>query len=388
MKLAFWINIFIIFYTFIGYGVLLYILLRIRIAIKGRRLIADAQKLPTLTLIIAAYNEADILDEKVSNTLSLAYPEDKLNIVFVSDGSTDGSEKVLSKYERLKVMHSPARRGKINAIHRAMNEVDSEVVVFTDANTFLNEDALINIARHFNDAKVGAVSGEKRVRIDKTADATAGEGIYWKYESLLKRMDSELYSVVGAAGELFAVRTALYEAVPHDTVLDDFMFSMLIAKKGYRIVYEPNAFALESPSQNIKEELKRKVRIAAGGIQSIVRLKALLNPFHNPVLFFQYISHRVLRWTITPFCLLSAFLLNIAIVMNYPDQLYYTTLWMQVVFYLAAFTGFLLEKKQLKIKLLFTSYYFCMMNYAVLAGIYRYFFTGQSVIWDKAKRKN
>lgn len=388
MKIVFWISLFIVFYTFVGYGFLLYFLVLLRRAIKGRRKIMETDNgLPTLTLIVAAYNEADIMEAKIHNTLSLAYPREKLTILFITDGSSDSSPEIISRYADIKLMHTPRRSGKIHAIHRAMDEVDTEIVIFTDANTFLNEDALINIARHYTDPKVGAVSGEKRVQVDSVSDATAGEGFYWKYESTLKKWDSELYSVVGAAGELFSVRRSLYEPVPPDTVLDDFMISLLIAQKGYRIIYEPDAYAMEQSSENIKEELKRKVRIAAGGIQSILRLKKLMNPFANPVLAFQYVSHRVLRWTITPFLMILAFILNIWIAIKYDEYLFIGLMYCQILFYLLALCGWILEQRKVKIKAFFIPYYFCVMNYAVLAGIFRYAFSHQSAVWEKAKRK-
>jgi poly-beta-1,6-N-acetyl-D-glucosamine synthase len=389
MILIFWISLFIVFYTFVGYGILLYILVRTRRLMKGKRTIATVNNnnLPTLTLIVAAYNEASIMEEKIKNTLSLSYPKDKLTLLFITDGSSDNSPDIIAGYPEIKLMHTPRRSGKIHAIHRAMDEVDTEIVIFTDANTFLNTDALINIARHYADEKVGAVSGEKRVHIDQVSDATAGEGFYWKYESTLKKWDSELYSVVGAAGELFSVRRSLYEPVPPDTVLDDFMISLLIAQKGYRIVYEPDAYAMELSSENIKEELKRKVRIAAGGIQSILRLKKLMNPFANPVLSFQYVSHRVLRWTVTPFLMILALILNIFIVVKYHCLLYTVLMYCQILFYSLSAFGWLLESRKIKIKAFFIPYYFCVMNYAVLAGIFRYTFSKQSAVWEKARRK-
>ena len=165
------------------------------------------------------------------------------------------------------------------------------------------------------------------------------------------------------------------------------MISMNIAGKGYRIVYEPNAFALEGSSANIKEEMKRKVRIAAGGIQSIFRLKKLLNIFKFPLLSFQYISHRVLRWTITPFLLIIVFILNIYIIINTQTILYLVLLAAQIIFYGAAFSGWILDQKQIKNKFLFIPYYFCFMNFAILAGIKRYFSGNQKAVWDKAARK-
>ncbi|MCF0068948.1 glycosyltransferase family 2 protein [Dyadobacter sp. CY261] len=389
MKILFWLSLFIVFYTFLGYGILLYVLVRIRRAFKGKRLAPGLdQDFPTLTLVIAAYNEESIIEEKIANTLGLSYPAEKLKLVFVTDGSSDRTPELVARYPQIKLMHTPLRSGKILAMHRAMDEVDTEVVVFTDANTFMNKDALLLIARHYADSRVGAVSGEKRVMQDALSDATAGEGFYWKYESTLKKWDSELYSVVGAAGELFSVRRSLYRSVQPDTILDDFMISMQIAEKGYRIVYEPDAYASELSSENIKEELKRKVRIAAGGIQSILRLKKLMNPFHDPLLSFQYISHRVLRWTVTPFMMILALVLNIVIVARSGGVLYQLLLLGQVVFYVLALSGWVLERQKIKVKALFVPYYFCMMNYAVLAGIKRYLKGSQSAAWEKAKRKS
>ena len=388
MIIFFWISFFIVFYTFAGYGMVLFVLVKLkRIIFRKEKTSFYISELPTLTLIIAAYNEADIIEEKIQNTLALKYPADKLTIIFVTDGSTDGTPGKVLHHPVVKLLHAPERKGKISAMHRAMQEVKTMVTVFTDANTFLNTEALINIARHYADKKVGAVSGEKRVLVTDVSDATAGEGFYWKYESLLKKWDSELYSVVGAAGELFSIRTDLYQPVLPDTILDDFMISLLIASKGYRIIYEPDAFAMEQASANTGEELKRKIRIAAGGIQSILRLKSLLNPFKHPVLSFQYISHRVLRWTVTPFLMIITLLLNIWVLTFNGGLIYQVLLVAQLLFYALAFAGWLLERKEIKIKALFIPYYFCLMNYAVIAGMARYFSKTQSAIWEKAKRK-
>lgn len=388
MTTVFWISVFLVFYTFFGYGILLYLLVRIKRLFKpAKRKLLDFDDLPSCTLIVAAYNERSTIKEKIANTLSLKYPDGKLQVVFVTDGSSDGSPEIIAGYPQIKLLHTDERKGKISAVHRAVEQVISDIIIFTDANTFLNEDALVLIGRHYGDPKVGAVAGEKRVIIDAAADATAGEGFYWKYESKLKEWDSELYSVVGAAGELFSIRKALYEPVPSNSILDDFMISMRIAEKGYVIVYEPEAYAQEDTSANIGEELKRKVRIAAGGIQSVIWLRSLLNPFRFPVLSFQYISHRVLRWTITPSLMILAFILNVLIVLDSGPGLYLVILVAQVLFYLSAYLGKILEDRKLRIKMLFIPYYFCIMNYAVVAGLFRFFSVGQSVMWDKAVRK-
>jgi cellulose synthase/poly-beta-1,6-N-acetylglucosamine synthase-like glycosyltransferase len=388
MTIIFWISLFIIFYTYVGYGIVLYILVRIkRLFLKPVKLV-DGSFTPSLTLIVAAYNEASVIEEKIQNTLQLIYPKDKLHIIFVTDGSTDNTASIIANYQQIKLLHKDGRSGKINAVHRAMGEVNTEIVVFTDANTFLNENALLRIAKHYIDPKVGAVSGEKRVAIEASSDATAGEGFYWKYESALKKWDAELYSVVGAAGELFSVRTDLYVAVEPDTLLDDFMISMKIAMKGYKIAYDADAYAMESSSENLKEEYKRKVRIASGGIQSIIRTSKLFNPFFRPLLGFQYVSHRVLRWTITPFLMILAVFVNAYLLVDNFNWLLVIIMIGQIGFYGLAALGWLLERKEVRIKILFIPYYFCFMNYCVLVGIYRYFFTQKSsVLWDKAKRK-
>ncbi|NCD72241.1 glycosyltransferase family 2 protein [Mucilaginibacter agri] len=390
MKIALWLSLFIVFYAFFGYGILLFFLIKIRRAIKGERKppIVNADLLPSCTLIVAAYNEQDFIVEKIKNTLELNYPAGKVEFIFVTDGSTDATPELVAAYPQIRLMHNEGRSGKIAAVHRAMDTVTTDVVVFTDANTFLNTDALIKICRHYADPEIGAVAGEKRVHADETADATAGEGFYWKYESKLKTWDAELHTVVGAAGELFSIRTNLYRPVPVNTILDDFMISLLVAGEGYRVVYEPEAYATENGSESVGEELKRKIRIAAGGIQSIVWLKSLLNPFKMPVLTFQYVSHRVLRWTVVPFLMILALILNIVIVASgYTSWLYELLLLGQVMFYAMSLLGWLLETREIKVKILFIPYYFCMMNYAVIRGIFRYSAGKQSAVWEKAKRK-
>ena len=390
MKLAFWLSLAVVFYTFAGYGILLYFIIRLKRLIKGKAAVVAPLNnlLPRCTLVVAAFNEEHFIEDKIKNCLELRYPAGKLKFLFVTDGSTDKTPEMVSAYPQITHLHQNGRSGKIAAVHRAMEQVDTEIVVFTDANTFLNPEALTNICRHYVDKTVGAVAGEKRVQIDESADASAaGEGFYWKYESALKKWDSELYSVVGAAGELFSVRRSLYDDVPADTVLDDFMISMLIASKGYRIIYEPNAYAVETASENVTEELKRKIRIAAGGIQSILRLKRLFNPFKYPILSFQYISHRVLRWTVTPLLLILVFGLNIALALQPGEILFKVILLAQAFFYLLAIAGLIMEKRHIRVKALFVPYYFCVMNYAVLMGIIRYFTTKQSAVWERAQRK-
>lgn len=387
IEMSFWISFAIIFYTFLGYGIILYFLVKIKrivMPVKG----SDATSFePGITLVIPCFNEADILAEKIANTKLLDYPANKLTLVFITDGSTDNSETVLQEWPEIQVLHQSRRAGKTAAENRAMKFIKTPFVIFSDANTMLNISAVRNIVKHFADSTVGCVSGEKKI-ITETADSASasGEGIYWKYESLLKRLDSELNSAVGAAGELVAFRTSLYQDLPEDTLLDDFMQSMQMAASGYRIVYEPEAYAVETASANVSEELKRKIRICTGGWQSIARLSGKLRMSKTPLLYFQYISHRVLRWTITPFLLIAMFILNIIMALN--GNVFYQGLMIaQVLFYSAAWVGYILENKKLTFKPVFVPYYFCIMNYAVLAGLNRYLSGQQKGTWDKAQRK-
>lgn len=389
MILAFWISFFIIFYTFFGYGILLYLLVRIKRLFKKPYVFSQLYDLPTVTVIVAAFNEEYLIEEKIKNCLELNYPKNKVQFIFITDGSSDRTPELVGKYPEIQLLHENQRLGKMAAIKRAMPYVSGYVTVFTDANTFLNKDALIQLLKHYQNPKIGAVAGEKKIMVSQSADASsAGEGFYWKYESALKKWDYELYSNVGAAGELFSIRTDLYEPVETDTIIDDHMIAMRIAEKGYIIAYEPNAYALETASADSSEELKRKIRIAAGGIQSVYRLKKAANPFNNPVLTFQYFSHRLLRWVLTPWLMIILFFLNSLIVIRYPESGFYViTLFLQLSFYLAALLGWFLESKKIRLKAAFIPFYFSMMNYAVIAGTFRYYKGSQSAAWEKSKRK-
>ena len=384
MIVFFWACLLLVLYTYLGYGLLLYGLVQIK---KPRPVRYHSEaSLPAVTLIIAAYNEADFIAEKIQNSLNLRYPKGQLSIWIVTDGSDDATPQIAEHIDGVEHFFQPERQGKIAAVNRVMPLVTTPVVVFTDANTLLNEDAVVHLVRHFADETVGAVAGEKRV-VSPNQDAAsgAGEGFYWRYESALKRWDAQLYSVVGAAGELFAVRTDLFHEVPADTIIEDFYLTLSIAKSGYRVAYEPDAYAVEGPSASVGEELKRKVRIAAGGIQAIVRLRGLLNPFRHGVLTFQYVSHRVLRWTITPFALLGLLISNA--VLAWEPLIFFRLFFLgQTLFYTLAIIGWFLAAQRIKAKVFFVPYYFCVMNYAVFAGIIRYLKGSQSVVWERAAR--
>lgn len=347
--------------------------------------------LPAVTFLVAAYNERDWIREKILNSLALDYPPELLSLHFVTDGSDDGTPEIIRQTAAelgvdIRVDHQAARQGKIAAVHRVMPTITSPIVIFSDANTLLNPLAIKHIVRHYEDPQVGGVAGEKRIRQSATADASkAGEGIYWKYESLLKKWDARLYSVVGAAGELFSIRTHLYEHIPTDTIIEDFYLTLRIAQRGYRIMYESEAYATETASASVAEELKRKIRIAAGGLQAISRLTPLLNIFRYGWLSFQYISHRVLRWTLAPLSL-PLLLISSSVLASQGNVFYQLAFAGQILFYLAAILGWRMERKKLRYKLLFVPYYFCVMNYAVYRGFGRLLAGRQSVLWERAKR--
>ena len=396
LEIFFWFCISLVLYTYIGYGILAWILVKIRKLIgKQFKKYDDPTFLPHITLAIPAYNEISCIEAKVKNTFSLDYPADKMEILFVTEGSNDGTTEYIqslkSIYPNLKMIAGNIRKGKIEAMNMAVETIHTPIVIFTDANTSLNNQVIRNIVRHFQDPHVGAVAGEKRIETEgREAAAGAGEGLYWKYESFLKKLDTELYSVVGAAGELFAVRTHLFGEVENDTLLDDFMVSLRVAAKGFRVIYEPHAYASERPSFSIQDEMKRKIRIASGGFQSIARLGFLWNIFRYGLLSFQYISHRAMRWAVAPFCLPLIFFINVILFFTQPIpqnlSIYSLFMWGQVVFYLMAIIGYNLENKKIRVKLLFVPFYFSFMNYCAIKGYFNYRSGLTSGIWEKVKR--
>jgi cellulose synthase/poly-beta-1,6-N-acetylglucosamine synthase-like glycosyltransferase len=383
----FWIGLAVVVYTYLGYGVVAWVGARLRrwLAPRPPLTVPDDEDLPRVTLLTAAYNEADVVDEKLANIRALRYPAEKLDVLFVTDGSTDDTPDRLREAPDVRVLHRDERAGKIAAMHRGMEHVDTPIVVFSDANAMLNAEALRNIVRHYQDDTVGAVAGEKRVRAVGDDATGAGEGLYWTYESTLRRIDDALHSVVGGSGELFSVRTALFRPVPPDTLLDDFMLTLRIAGDGYRVAYAPDAYAIENPSASLADEMERKVRIAAGGLQSILRLTDLFNPFRHGRLTFQYVSHRVLRWTLAPLLLPVLLGTNAALAMGV-GGLYVPLLAAQGLFYAVAAYGYGTHTNRRGPAALYAPFYFLVMNAAVYLGFVRFVRGSQTVQWTKAQR--
>jgi cellulose synthase/poly-beta-1,6-N-acetylglucosamine synthase-like glycosyltransferase len=390
VKVLFWICLLLVVYTYVGYGVLLWLLVKLKRLFKGKAApltMPREDSLPHVTFLICAFNEQDVVEMKMENTRQLDYPKNKLHIMWVTDGSTDNTNDLLKTYEDVEIVYSPERRGKTAALNHGLSKVTSEITVMTDANTLVNRESLRNIILLFQDPKVGCVAGEKRILVRKEGKTAAqGEGLYWRYESTLKMLDSELYSAMGAAGELNAIRTALYTPMPENALLDDFVMSMRMVDQGYRIAYAPEAYAMEYGSADLHEESKRKRRIAAGGLQSSWWLRNMMNPFRRFIVAFQFVSHRVLRWTITPFALMALIPLNVLLVFMNAGTIY-TLLWiLQVIFYLAAFCGYYMEQHGKKSKLLYVPYYFLFMNLNVFYGISYLKSHQHAGTWEKAKR--
>jgi len=376
--IAFWVALVGIAYPYVGYAAAIWLIARFR---QDPYLMSD--RLPTVTVLVAAYNEEDVIARKILNSLALDYPKDKLEILVVTDGCTDETDAVIRRYEDqgVRLLSRSQRQGKVNALNAAIPLAKGEIVVCSDANAFFDPQNLKLLVRHFGDPRVALVAGEKRIRDDGKA-VSAGEGLYWRYESFLKQLDSSVSTALGATGEIFAIRRERFESLPADAVIEDFVLSMRYVMQGLRVVYEPEAVSWEDASPSFREEFKRKVRIVAGGWQSVIWLRSLLSPRYGLVAF-QYLSHRVLRWMVVPFLLPLAFLAN---VMLAQEAFYAVMLAAQVTLYGAAAIGYHLQQRGIRWKPFYIPFYFVFLNVAALVGAYRYLTGRQPVTWEKVQR--
>jgi cellulose synthase/poly-beta-1,6-N-acetylglucosamine synthase-like glycosyltransferase len=371
LQVLFWLAAGTMFYTFLGYPLLVSLVAR-----YVRRPVHKAVITPTVTLLIPAYNEAPVIASKIENSLALDYPPERLEIVVVTDGSDDGTVDIVRSYTEhgVRLYHQPRRQGKMAAINRVMPLVGGEIVVFSDANAMIERGALRALVRNFADPSVGGVAGEKRV-------LGGGEGLYWRYESFLKRCDSAISSVMGAAGELFAIRRRLFEPPPSNALIDDFVMSLRLVEKGWRVVYESGAIVTEEPSPTLAGEWRRRSRIAAGGFQSIGWLSGLLNPARGWVTW-QYFSHRVLRWMATPFLLPITYVFNLFLL---EIPFYRLVFLAQTAFYAAALLGYAFTRRGVQRGPFHAVFYFCFINVVTLAGFWRHVTGTQPVTWVKAR---
>jgi poly-beta-1,6-N-acetyl-D-glucosamine synthase len=388
IEITFWLSVAILFYCYLGYGILLVAFNALKRLFYPSRKSAELELLP-VTLIVAAYNEQYILHEKIKNTLQIDYPSHLLQVIFITDGSTDGSSELVSQFPFITLLHQNPREGKSAAIKRAMRYVQTPVVVFSDANAMLNADCLKTIVRHYSDSTVGGVAGEKRI-ISNSHNSVLGEaeGMYWKYESFMKQQDSNFNTVVGAAGELFSVRTELFELDENNLILDDFVISMQVCLEGYKIKYEPRAYAAEYPSASLLEEEKRKIRIAAGAFQATEYFSQRLRFFRSPLLSFQYFSRRLLRWIACPFLIAVVFFTNAWLVADHQGMIFNSLLLSQVVFYSLGLLGRLFILAGLRVGILNIPFYFFFMNACLVKGFFQYRQGRHTVLWEKSMRIN
>ncbi len=387
-EISFWVSFFLIGYCYLGYGLIAFIITLVRSRKKIPDNLTD-KELPAVTLVITAFQESAFLREKLLNVQELDYPAELITVLLVIDEPDQQSLDIIKEFPKLQKLIQPERTGKYNAICAAMKLVQTPIVVFSDANCKLNAVSLRKLVRHYGDSKVGAVAGEKKIVYRDIHSALGqAEGWYWEYESLMKKLDAGLYTVVGAAGELFSIRTSLFHPMDQPVILDDLVISLQICLQGYRIAYEPQAFASELPSASLSEEKKRKTRIAAGAFQSLHLLKDLLHPFRFPVLYFQFLSRRLFRWIISPLFLIILLFTNICLVIRGPSNEWYDLfLGLQLLVYIIALVGYLLIRSGKNAGLSGIPFYFLFMNYCILRGFFRFLGRKQPVNWEKAQRQ-
>lgn len=384
-QIVVWLCIGALFYTYLGYPALMYVLAKLRATYK-RRLHqrpyldeAERQAWPQITLLIPAYNEQKVIRQKIENAFDLDYPSDRLKIVVVSDGSTDQTNAMMASYgprEIEFIPHSP-RSGKTNVLNEVIPQLTGDLIVLSDASGLLKTDALKKLVRHFDDPRVGCASGVYMFGDDDESLRSLTEKVYWRYETFLKKQESGVHSTIGAHGALYGFRRHLFEKFEPNTINDDFILPMQIIRKGYRVIYEPEAVVYEIASTNLKGEFNRRIRINVGNYQQTFMLRSLLNPLRGRVAL-QFFSHKVLR-TISPF-----FILLLPVACSLADAPIYTyLLWLQVGFYLTGLLGFLQEFVGLRLSYLYLPFYFLMGNVSAVYGLTRFLMQKQSVLWKK-----
>jgi len=377
MPVIFWLSALLTVYVYVGYPVILAVLRR-----WARITIRDERHLPQVSLVIAAYNEEQVLHEKLQNSLALQYPQERLEIVVASDGSTDATNMIVKAYaHKGVVLHEVVPRGgKARALGMVVPQVRGEIVVLSDANTMYQPDALQKLVRNFADPTVGAVSGDVQL-VDAAPSHSRSEGLYYRYERWLQGVESELGSIIGADGAMYALRRSLFQPPSVGLVLDDFVTSMNVARAGYRVVYEPEAVATEQGTLSSQEEFRRKVRIVSGGMQALRRGEGLPR-LQQPLLLFCYVSHKLLRWFVPCFLLglfLSSFWLSGTFV-------YTCAYYGQVLFYGVAGMYAVGVPRLRHWSGSGVPYYFCLVNGAALIGLWKGLLHTPSGVWQRTTR--
>jgi len=368
--------------VYVGYPVVIWILSRIFGHCAQPPQSCPDIDLPRLSLLIAAYNEESVIEDRILNALELDYPPEKLEIVVASDGSSDRTNAIVSRYLKRGVRlfdYSP-RQGKASVLNRAFTQLSGDIVILSDANTNTEPDAARHLVRWFQDPKVGVVCGRLLLIDPKTGRNV--DGLYWKYETFLKKCEGRLGALLGVNGALYAIRRELYCPVPEGTIVDDLVIPLSCQiRTGNALVFDSKAVALEETAPDVSSEFRRRSRLGAGGFQSLGLLWPLLNPRRGWIAF-TFLSHKVLRW-VCPFAMAGLFFFNLALLL---DPVYQLTLASQLGFYLVAGTAAFIPGQSRSMRLLRLTTMFVGMNAALFVGICRWFAGRQNGVWKRTAR--
>lgn len=335
---------------------------------------------PSISFIIAAYNEEKVIRKKIENTLEIDYPKSKIEFIVVSDGSEDSTPDICKEFPDIISMHEKARKGKSAALNRAVKESNHEIIVFSDANNDFSSDSLNHLVKHFIDPNIDAVTGAKHIYSNSNRQAAEGDGLYWKYESKIKQAESDLGSITAAEGEILAVRKASYNPIDETLINDDAAITFDIVKSGKRILYEKNAKAFEEASLDLVDDFNVKVRMTSGGYQTVIREINFLFP-PRTWFAFTYISHKLLRW-LAPHFMITILILTLMQLNKVEMQV---LLVLQIIFYALSLYGWI--KRATKLPwYIYIPMYFSSMNYALFIGFLRFMNKKQNIQWKKAER--
>jgi cellulose synthase/poly-beta-1,6-N-acetylglucosamine synthase-like glycosyltransferase len=375
-QIILWGSVFLIFWAYFGYFIALVIIAKI----YQKKIVKDDSH-PAISFIVTAYNEELRIGRKIENTLALDYPKDKMEIIFVSDGSTDKTSEIVSTYadKGIKLLALPVRHGKHHGQHEAIKIATGEIIVFTDATTYLNPDAVNKLVRGFADPSIGCISGEDFVETDELE--SAGEGAYVKYEMKLRSLETKVANLVGVSGCFFALRKPLTDTWYSD-LSSDFYLPILTHMNGYRVILESEAICRYAALKDPEKEFQRKVRTIVNGMAVLDRLKKILNPFRYGIFSLQMISHKIIRWSV-PAALVLIFICNIPLVENSP--FYYSLFSLQVAFYTLALMAYVIKPLR-KIILFKIPLFFVTVNYSIFIAWLKFLSGRRYVTWESTKR--
>jgi len=377
MEYLFWICLGLIAFTYLIYPLFIFFIA----SFFPQRKMTYLEDYPEVTMVIAAYNEEAVLEEKIKNCLAIDYPQDKIRFLFGSDGSTDKTNKILaSAPSQIQSRIFPERGGKIRVLNKLLPEIEDELVVFSDANSMYHPKAVQLLVHHFGDADVGGVCGNLNLVNPSRAPGGTGEGIYWRYENMIKGAEGRISSVISANRAIFAIRPALFEPLPENVVVnDDFSITLSILRQSKRVIFEPYAIAEENTSPDMVSEYKRRIRIACLNFNAFPDLVTFLRPKYGLTALALF-SHKILRWLV-PFFGIGTLISNILLF----DQggLYPLVLSGQALFYLFAFFGFLGDQYFDHSGPFILFYYLMMMNAAQVVGLWRSLTKTQKFAWER-----